>query len=205
MNAAPNRRSAGRSRPSGNSSRKRSPTCAPARATSAGSRRSLPGRSRPDSGSRRYAGPSAAAKPGAPSPPASARLAPTAHPDAIRESPAPALDERRAHATMERGSSSRAESMGKTVAGPRFRPGQRILVTRSGHSADADSLAEILQVIATETAEIYRVRWHHGHETYLVPGPRSARPAAARRRAAARDRRAPTRLTRTRTRGGRAV
>ena len=61
--------------------------------------------------------------------------------------------------------------MVRTVAGPRFRPGQRILAPRSGHSADADSLAEILQVIATETTEIYRVRWQHGHETYFVPGP----------------------------------
>lgn len=58
-----------------------------------------------------------------------------------------------------------------TVSRPRFRPGQRIVATRSGHSADADSLAEILQVVAAETAEIYRVRWHHGHETYFVPGP----------------------------------
>ncbi len=61
--------------------------------------------------------------------------------------------------------------MVQPVAGPRFRPGQRIVVTRSGHSAVADSLAEILQVVAAETAEVYRVRWLHGHETYFVPGP----------------------------------
>ena len=61
--------------------------------------------------------------------------------------------------------------MSKTVAEPRFRPGQRILATRSGHSADSDSLAEVLQVVAVETAEVYRVRWQRGHETYFVPGP----------------------------------
>jgi hypothetical protein len=54
---------------------------------------------------------------------------------------------------------------------PRFRPGQRILATRSGHSADAGSLAEVLQVIASERAEIYRVRWDQGLETFFLPGP----------------------------------
>lgn len=53
----------------------------------------------------------------------------------------------------------------------RFRPGQRILVTRSGHCAAADSLAEVLQVVAAETVEIYRVRWEEGVETFFVPGP----------------------------------
>jgi len=61
--------------------------------------------------------------------------------------------------------------MGKTSTAARFRPGQRIVATCSGHSARADSLAEVLQVVATETAEIYRVRWHHGLETYFAPGP----------------------------------
>jgi hypothetical protein len=54
---------------------------------------------------------------------------------------------------------------------PRFQPGQRILACRSGHSGDADSLAEVLQVIASETAEIYRVRWEQGLETFFLPGP----------------------------------
>ena len=54
---------------------------------------------------------------------------------------------------------------------PRFQPGQRILASRSGHSGDADSLAEVLQVIASETAEIYRVRWEQGLETFFLPGP----------------------------------
>lgn len=53
----------------------------------------------------------------------------------------------------------------------RFQPGQRILATRSGHSAGPDSLAEVLQVVAMETAEIYRVRWEGGLETFFVPGP----------------------------------
>ena len=26
-------------------------------------------------------------------------------------------------------------------------------------------------MVAAETAEVYRVRWLHGHETYFVPGP----------------------------------
>jgi hypothetical protein len=54
---------------------------------------------------------------------------------------------------------------------PRFRPGQRILATRSGHAADPHSLAEVLQVIASERAEIYRVRWDEGIETFFLPGP----------------------------------
>jgi Domain of unknown function (DUF1918) len=58
-----------------------------------------------------------------------------------------------------------------TSSKPRFQPGQRILAARSGHSAAVDSLAEVLQVMATETAEIYRVRWQHGLETFFVPGP----------------------------------
>jgi Domain of unknown function (DUF1918) len=61
--------------------------------------------------------------------------------------------------------------LGTTSSMPRFRPGQRILAARSGHCAAADSLAEVLQVVATETAEIYRVRWQHGVETFFVPGP----------------------------------
>lgn len=61
--------------------------------------------------------------------------------------------------------------MGATSSKPRFQPGQRILAARSGHCATADSLAEVLQVLATETAEIYRVRWQQGLETYFVPGP----------------------------------
>jgi uncharacterized protein DUF1918 len=54
---------------------------------------------------------------------------------------------------------------------PRFHPGQRILAARSGHCGDADSLAEVLQVIAGKTAEIYRVRWEQGLETFFLPGP----------------------------------
>lgn len=61
--------------------------------------------------------------------------------------------------------------MGATSSKPRFQPGQRILAARSGHCAVADSLAEVLQIVASETAEIYRVRWPHGLETYFVPGP----------------------------------
>lgn len=61
--------------------------------------------------------------------------------------------------------------MSSTRSAPRFRPGQRILATRSGHCSDADSLAEVLQVVASETAEIYRVRWQHGLETFFLPGP----------------------------------
>jgi Domain of unknown function (DUF1918) len=53
----------------------------------------------------------------------------------------------------------------------RFLAGQRILATRSGHSGGCDSLAEVLQVRATETAEVYRVRWQDGLETFFVPGP----------------------------------
>ena len=53
----------------------------------------------------------------------------------------------------------------------RFRQGQRIVATRSGHCASADSLAEVLHVRATETAEICHVRWQDGVETYFVPGP----------------------------------
>ncbi len=52
----------------------------------------------------------------------------------------------------------------------RFRAGQRIFATASGHCA-ADSLAEVLRVVATETAEIYHVRWRPGLETFFVPGP----------------------------------
>jgi len=54
---------------------------------------------------------------------------------------------------------------------PRFAAGQRILATRSGHSGE-DSLAEVLQVHASEAAELYRVRWQDGLETFFVPGPR---------------------------------
>jgi hypothetical protein len=61
--------------------------------------------------------------------------------------------------------------LGVTRSKPRFQPGQRILAARSGHCAAADSLAEVLQVLASETAEIYRVRWQHGLETFFVPGP----------------------------------
>jgi Domain of unknown function (DUF1918) len=61
--------------------------------------------------------------------------------------------------------------MAATSSKPRFRPGQRILAARSGHCAAADSLAEVLQVVATDAAEIYRVRWQHGLETFFVPGP----------------------------------
>jgi hypothetical protein len=60
--------------------------------------------------------------------------------------------------------------MGATSSRHRFQPGQRILAARSGHCADADSLAEVLQVVATETAEIYRVRWQQGFETFFIPG-----------------------------------
>lgn len=61
--------------------------------------------------------------------------------------------------------------MSATSTKPRFRPGQRILAARSGHCGVADSLAEVLQVLATDTAEIYRVRWHQDLETFFVPGP----------------------------------
>jgi Domain of unknown function (DUF1918) len=54
---------------------------------------------------------------------------------------------------------------------PRFRAGQRIVAIRSGHSRSADSLAEVLQVCAAETGELYRVRWQDGLETFFVPGP----------------------------------
>jgi hypothetical protein len=54
---------------------------------------------------------------------------------------------------------------------PRFSPGQRIVATRSGHSADCGSLGEVLQVVASESAEIYRVRWEQGLETFFLPGP----------------------------------
>jgi len=53
----------------------------------------------------------------------------------------------------------------------RFHPGQHILVARSGRSSGADCLVEVLQVIASEQAEIYRVRWTTGLETFFVPGP----------------------------------
>jgi hypothetical protein len=58
-----------------------------------------------------------------------------------------------------------------TGHGPRFRAGQRIVATRSGHSRSSDSLAEVLQVCAAETGELYRVRWQDGIETFFVPGP----------------------------------
>ncbi len=58
-----------------------------------------------------------------------------------------------------------------TSSQPRFKPGQRILAARSGDCGVADSLAEVLQLVATETAEIYRVRWQYGLETFFVPGP----------------------------------
>ena len=61
--------------------------------------------------------------------------------------------------------------MRRTTVTPRFGSGQRILATRSGHCASADSLAEVLHVRATETAEIYHVRWQDGLETWFVPGP----------------------------------
>lgn len=61
--------------------------------------------------------------------------------------------------------------MRATRARPRFRPGQRILAARSGQCTSAASLAEVLHVIATETAEIYHVRWEQGLETFFVPGP----------------------------------
>jgi Domain of unknown function (DUF1918) len=61
--------------------------------------------------------------------------------------------------------------MGVTSSQPRFQPGQRILAARTGHSAVADSLAEVLKVVACETAEIYHVRWQHGLETFFIPGP----------------------------------
>jgi len=61
--------------------------------------------------------------------------------------------------------------MGQTSTRPRFRPGQRILATHSGHCGGADSLAEVLRVVASDTAEIYHVRWQQGLETFFVPGP----------------------------------
>jgi Domain of unknown function (DUF1918) len=60
--------------------------------------------------------------------------------------------------------------VGQTVK-PRFSPGQRILATRSGHCAAADSLAEVLQVRSTARSEVYRVRWVDGAESFFVPGP----------------------------------
>jgi hypothetical protein len=61
--------------------------------------------------------------------------------------------------------------MAETGREPRFAAGQRIVATRSGHSRSTDSLAEVLQVCASESGELYRVRWQDGLETYFVPGP----------------------------------
>ena len=60
--------------------------------------------------------------------------------------------------------------MSHTTHELRFRPGQRILATRSGHCASADSLAEVLEARAFAAGEVYRVRWHDGQETFYVPG-----------------------------------
>lgn len=60
--------------------------------------------------------------------------------------------------------------MSRTTHELRFRPGQRILATRSGHCAAADALAEVLEARAVEAAEVYRVRWQDGQETFFVPG-----------------------------------
>lgn len=56
------------------------------------------------------------------------------------------------------------------AAAQRFEPGQRLVVTRSGHAC-GDSLAEVLQVVAARKAEVYRVRWQDGLETFFAPGP----------------------------------
>lgn len=61
--------------------------------------------------------------------------------------------------------------MRRTKQELRFRPGQRILATRSGHCASPDSLAEVLEARASAAAEVYRVRWQDGRETFYVPGP----------------------------------
>jgi hypothetical protein len=61
--------------------------------------------------------------------------------------------------------------MPRTHVTPRFLLGQRIVATRSGHCASPDSLAEVLQVLASERAELYHVRWQDGLETFFVPGP----------------------------------
>lgn len=58
--------------------------------------------------------------------------------------------------------------MPSTRTRPRFEPGQRIRASRSGHS---QSVAEVLQVIASDECELYRVRWREGVETFFVPGP----------------------------------
>lgn len=58
--------------------------------------------------------------------------------------------------------------MPSTRSRPRFAPGQRIRAPRSGRSA---GVAEVLQVIAGERGELYRVRWRDGIETFFVPGP----------------------------------
>ncbi len=58
--------------------------------------------------------------------------------------------------------------MPSTRARPRFEPGQRIRAARSGRS---QSVAEVLQVIASDECELYRVRWREGVETFFVPGP----------------------------------
>lgn len=58
--------------------------------------------------------------------------------------------------------------MPSTRTRPRFEPGQRIRAPRSGRS---QSVAEVLQVIATDDHELYRVRWREGFETFFVPGP----------------------------------
>jgi hypothetical protein len=50
----------------------------------------------------------------------------------------------------------------------RFHAGQRILVRRSGHANE--SVAEILQARISEAAELYRVRFADGVETFYVPG-----------------------------------
>ena len=50
----------------------------------------------------------------------------------------------------------------------RFHAGQRILVRRSGHAND--SVAEILQARISQAAELYRVRFADGVETFFVPG-----------------------------------
>ena len=70
-------------------------------------------------------------------------------------------------ASVEGGCTTPQTSVGES----RFQPGQHILVARSGRSSGADSLVEVLQVIASAQAEIYKVRWPTGLETFFVPGP----------------------------------
>lgn len=60
------------------------------------------------------------------------------------------------------------EREGVVTVSPRFEPGGRIVAATSGHSG-ADTVGEVLQVIPSETTEIYRVHWHQGHETFFVP------------------------------------